>query len=317
MPTGEQLGRSLARLERGGLLLGGFAIAVAAAGVVLASGELELALGSGGAWAAAALAYFGSHMTRAIRLAYLASGPAASVRSTAAIHWYCAGLSVLLPFKLGDVVRVERVARLRGDARDAVAVVWLERSLDAAAIVAAITLIAVTGASTEGLRPVLLVTATFVTLTVLASTVLPTNIRELMLHLVRRDYGPASVHALRLLRAILDTIDRVPRLVHRRLSALLVMTVLIWSLEFAALGLALDALDTGFQQLAGTMLRALTGVALEAVPIAPSATQFMSDLLPHLEPVRLSEYRLLLVAIPLAGGLLATPIAARLRPGAS
>jgi hypothetical protein len=204
-------------------------------------------------------------------------------------------------------VRIERVGVLRRDARDGLAIVWLERVFDAGVLAAAIAAVALTGGTIDGLEPVLLLTAAFVLATVVAATIVPTNLREVMLHLVRRDYGPRSLHALRVLRGTLEVIDRVPRLVHRRIATLLVLTSLIWFLEFVALGFALDVLGSGFGSLAGNVLRALTGAALEAVPIQPSATVFMTDLLPHVPSDRIAEYRALLVVIPLIGGLLASP----------
>ncbi|MBJ7472248.1 MAG: flippase-like domain-containing protein [Solirubrobacteraceae bacterium] len=310
MPTAEAR-LTWPRVERGALLLATAAMAVALVAVVVAADDLRLDLGTH-AWFAAAAAYLASHMVRAIRLAYLASSPASPLRRAVAVHWYCSGISVLLPFKLGELVRIERVSRLRADVRDGIAIVWLERVLDAAAIAAAIGLVALSGLPVAGLEPVLVVTATFVVVTVLVATVLPRNIRELMLHLVRRDYGAGSLNALRVLRGALDTIDRVPKLIDRRVPSLLVMTATIWLLEFLALGLALNSLSSGFSELAGSLLRSLTGVALEAIPIQPSATDFMGELLPGVDAERIAEYRALVVGIPLVGGLLAAATAMKI-----
>lgn len=293
-------------VERGALLLAGAALLAATALLLLDPEALQVAVGGSG-WLAAGTAYLSAHLLRAVRLAYLTATPGVSLRAAAGVHWFSAGLSTLLPFKLGELVRIERVGRLRGDLRDGLAVVWIERAFDAAVFIAAIALVQWSGASTEGLGPVLTLTAVFVFITLLAATVMPGNIRELMLHIVRRGYGRGSVGALRTLRAGLDTIDRVPRVLGRRGPGVALLTVAIWMLELVAIGLALGTIDQPLGDQLRALLLAVTGVALEAVPIDPAANAFIGDLLPGISSDDIEGYRALVVGIPLIGALLALP----------
>lgn len=260
---------------------------------------------AGAAWVLAVVAYVGSHMARAVRLAYLAARPGLTVRRLVGLHWITVGASVLVPFKLGELVRIGLVGAVRRDARDGVVIVWIERALDAAVIAAAVLLSALSGFSTDGLERVLLLTGVFVAATVFAVTALPGNTRDLMLYVARRGDRPSTLPLLRLLRAVLSTVDRVRPLLHRRLAGLLVLTLAVWGLEFAAVRLAFDAVGSSLGESVNALLRVLTGASLDAAPIAPSTLTFLRDLLPGVTPERLEAYHAILVWVPLLGGAVA------------
>ena len=128
------------------------------------------------------------------------------------VHLFTAGLAVLLPFKLGDLVRIREVGRRDGPVRTGLLAVWLERTMDAA-VLAVLVIVAAIGVpdSLGAADAVPRRDGDVRRRDVVLITVVPDNIRELMLHLVRRPFGERSVSALRVLRARWRSCTRRPR----------------------------------------------------------------------------------------------------------
>jgi hypothetical protein len=202
----------------------------------------------------AALLYLASHALRALRLTVIIADEDASLRDVARVHAWTAGVSILLPFKLGELFRVVELARLvRGDTphepmtpfdrfAGAALLVWTERVLDAMAI-AAMLLLAILGGSQllqrfalPGVAVVLVGVGTFA-----VYYLLPETIESVKLFVLRRYNTPAGAHALRTLEGVSRILDRAPGVVRRRFPALAMLTGLIWALEVAAMCLFLPA----------------------------------------------------------------------------
>lgn len=202
----------------------------------------------------AALLYLASHALRALRLTVIIADEDASLRDVARVHAWTAGVSILLPFKLGEFFRVVELARLvRGESHretmtpfdrfvGAVLLVWTERVLDAMAIAAMLLLAILSGShllqrfALPGVAVVLVGVGTFA-----MYYLLPETIESVKLFVLRRYNTPAGAHALRTLEGVSRILDRAPGVVRRRFPALAFLTALIWSLEVAAMCLFLPA----------------------------------------------------------------------------
>lgn len=210
-----------------------------------------------------AILYLGAHALRVIRLAVMLDDDRISVRSIFIAHFFAAAVSLLIPFKLGElyrVVEIDRVVRMpeanrrqlpasrsgwRPAAR-AFLVVWSERLLDLITLTAAFA-VAIPLAS-DGFparwaefTPAMLVAIIAVIGTLTLFFVIPENIESLKLFLIRRYNAPWTVRLLRTLSSIQVAIDQVPKVLARRAITLLFLTLLIWSMEVGVLMLFLPA----------------------------------------------------------------------------
>lgn len=255
----------------------------------------------------AAAVYALGHVLRITRLSVLIHHPGIRLRRVMQLHLFTTGLGVLLPFKLSELVRVREVGVLTGRWTTGLIAVWLERALDAA-VLAVLVLVAVAGVpdALELLRPVLLVGTAFVLVTILLMTVVPANIRGLMLTLVRRPYGERSVSALRVMRGALSVLHEAPGLLRGRLPTLGLLSAGIWIAELAAVSIAIPELDFGISRLAAGMLALFSGLSVGVTPLMASSGDRLADALGTLGSTPdVDLYRACLVVPALVAGALA------------
>ena len=298
----------LARIERGLLALGGAALLVAAVLVIGRPSIFDLpSFIDGdvvGRLLAAAVLYVFSHLIRFLRLVVLLRNPALRLRRVLQVHLMTAGLGVLLPFKLGDLVRIREVGVVAGSWRTGLLAVWLERALDAA-VLAVLVLITVLGVSESLplLTPFLVVGTVFVAATAMAIAVLPENIRALMLHIVRRPFGERSVPVLRALRVTLDILHEAPNLLRGRVLTLLLLSAMIWGSEIAVVSIAVPGAAEGVSELSTALLSLLSGVSSGASPLMPVSSDRLAEALTDLGSAPdVGVYRLCLVLPMLIAG---------------
>ena len=306
--------RALARAEFALLALGACGLLLAAIAVIAAPGALELpgALDASDATrlAAAISVYLMSHVFRFLRLVVLLRNPGLRLRRVLQVHLFTSGLGVLLPFKLGDLVRIREVGLLTHSWRTGLLAVWLERALDATAL-AVLVLVTAVGLpeSLPLVTPFLVVGTIFVLGTVAAITVVPENIRAVMLHLVRRPFGERSVTALRLLRATLATLHEAPNLLRGRVLTLLLLTALVWCAELAVVSIAVPGADAQLSQLSTSVLSLLSGISSGATPLMPGSSDRLVDSLRELgRAPEVGLYRLSLLLPMLIGGAAAAAL---------
>lgn len=297
------LAAGAARVELALLWIAWAALAVAGGAVVLWPGLFDLPSLLDGDTAprlAAGMALYAfSHVLRFLRLALLIHKPSIRLRRVLQAHLLTAGLGVLLPFKLSELIRVREVGVVTGSMRTGLLAVWLERTLDAA-VLGVLVLITAIGLpeSLDLLTPVLVLMTAFVALTVAAITVLPTNLREAMLHLVRRPFGEGSVTALRLMRGALATLEEAPTMLRGRLPSLVLLSVLIWTAEVAVVGVAIPELDVGLSGLSTSILSLLAGISSGATALMPdSGSRLVEALADYDGPSNVDLYRACL-AVP-------------------
>lgn len=299
--------RRLSRVESTALAAGVALLALLAVVTLLPAGRGVLRLDADVTvpLVAAAAVYVLGHLLRALRLAVLVKEPVVGTRGILSAHVLTSGLGLLLPFKLGDLVRMRVLGVLMGSTtRGAVAVI-LERSLDVGVIIAiSLVAAATTAGSTPLVTPLLVVSVVFVLATVAAVTVVPDYLRAVSLHLVRRSDTPRHVRLVVALERVMVVLDEAPKLLRRRTATLVVLTGLVWLAELAALALAVPVLAADLARLSTALASFLSSLSSGAVALIPGALERAlghGQVLAGVDEVRLEGYRVVLV-VPLIWG---------------
>lgn len=294
----------LSGIERAGLLVGVTVLAALATGTLVPAGRdlLGLTTEPDGLLLAAAAVYALGHLLRGLRLVVLLNDPLVGARRILAAHVLTSGLGLLLPFKLGDLVRMRVTGVLVGSTVRGVVATVLERCLDVGVILAITIVAATTADELVGLlTPLLVLSGVFVLATVAAVTVVPGYLRALSLYLVRRPRQPPGVRLLSVLARTIDVLDEAPRLLLRRTPTLVALTGLVWCAELAALRLAVPVLGDDLVRLSGALASFLASLSSGAVALLPSTLReglATAPLLDVLGQLQLERYRSVLV-IPL------------------
>jgi hypothetical protein len=275
------------RVEQALLWLGLGAMVVATAAVLARPSAFDLPSWLGSDRTVALLGAMGiyalSHLLRFLRLALLIQSPAIRLRQVLQVHLLTTGLGVLLPFKLSELVRVREVGVITGSWRTGLLAVWLERAFDAA-VLGVVLLIAVLGSSDslDVLTPLLALMIAFVAVTVILIAVVPENVRQLMLHIVRRPFGEGSVGVLRTLRATLSMLEQAVTMLRGRIPTLVLLSTLIWAAELLVVSIAISGLGGGVSRLSAAVLGVLSGVSAGASPLMASSADRLIDALGEL-----------------------------------
>jgi hypothetical protein len=200
-----------------------------------------------GPWSALALAaaaYLAAHALRGLRLFLLLNDGRLRLGAVLAAHVHAAGVSRLVPWKLGEAYRVAVLTGVCGDPLRAVAAVWIERLYDLPLVLGLFGLCALAaGAWPSGLAPLLIVAAVFVLLSSLVFLVLPENLGLVARYLALRHNRPwvlRALDAIARVRRVLRTATAVWR--HRQATVLWLGTA-IWALEAAAIAAAAGGWD--------------------------------------------------------------------------
>lgn len=191
----------------------------------------------------AALLYLFSHLLRCLRLALLAVPILGiSARTAMLIHLYTAPVALALPFKLGEFFRIQQLAAVSKRLIATIVMILVERILDAACLLALCLLLIAAGVPTSAKLVQLTVFLVFAggaaAFILLAA---PSGLRRAQRYIVLR-------HIEWRARIVLSTIDRLrevtglgSRCLARNGAPLLLISVLIWAIEVAAISLLLPA----------------------------------------------------------------------------
>lgn len=191
------------------------------------------------------LMYLASHGCRAARLALLATPLlGTSGRSAALLQLVTAPAALVLPLKLGELLRFQQLHRL-GAARDwllPLVVLVLDRLMDAVLIVCLFGLVWVQSGGTTVLSGAVVLSMAMLTVAMILFGVLPGALTTLQRYILVN-------HQAALPRRALGTIDRLrhattagARQIAVQGGLVGIVSVVIWMLEFAAVSLLLMAL---------------------------------------------------------------------------
>ena len=179
----------------------------------------------------------------------------------------------LLPFKIGDLVRIFALGRATSGFGEGLRTVWVERTFDAAfiALVAAIV-ISAQPESAAVVAPVGIAALALLVGTAIAVVTLPENLSMAKLWVLRRYTTSWSLIVLARLDDLGDAVRALRALINGKVTTLAALTIAIWATEVTGVGL----LIVDVQRLGGVvpLLGMLSG--LVQVDAADSAVSLLA-----------------------------------------
>ncbi|MEA1937757.1 MAG: lysylphosphatidylglycerol synthase domain-containing protein [Pseudomonadota bacterium] len=215
-----------------------------------------------------ALLYMGAHVMRILRLALILGQKVISLRRLALVHIHTAGVSAAIPFKLGEAYRIFEIGRANRSWGAALISVLIERIFDAAIMLIFILLPLLFGMGMT--FDMLLFTGgvfAFLAMSAVLFLIVPENLPRLQMYLIRRYHSPWNLKMLAGLGALDKALSCVWRMLKGKYATIGLLTVAIWTLEMAALGLAIPALIETPGRALTAPLALLSSAFVENAPI--------------------------------------------------
>lgn len=195
-----------------------------------------------GLWGAM-LVYLCSHAFRFLRFAMLMRGQ--RLRELLKVYAVATGASFAIPFKLGELFRIFWIGTQAGNLGRGVIVVWVERILDASSIALIYLAVAVRSDKVEisSVSGALILIPLMIILSVLVLRVLPDNMKNINLWMLRSYRGAGALWRLRWLERISRFTSQANSALADRTMSLLMLTVCIWGLEIYAVLLSIQSVQ--------------------------------------------------------------------------
>lgn len=184
-----------------------------------------------------AVFYLIAHFLRGARLALLAASACdVSVRTTFLLHLFTAPTALILPFKLGEVFRLQQLMMVTGRPVGALVVLLLDRALDAVVLLPAFLYFISTDEARASGETLGLVALLSLVLICAGATFLaaPEALRAIQRYIFLRHTRPRARLVLGWLSAIHAVLDRSVRSLRTNFAVLIALSLAIWSFEVAA-----------------------------------------------------------------------------------
>ena len=176
--------------------------------------------------------YVLSHFVRAIRLAMLA-GPLLGVsgRTAIALHFATAPVALVLPFKLGELVRLQQLAVVGKSFPSAVVLVLLDRMFDAIFLVPIVLWVAAATAWHSVGTVVLLLTMASAIVPLIAVVLGPGMFGAVQDYIVLHHWNPRALRWLPTINALRQTLERGRDAIRGQWSQLALLSMVVWLSE--------------------------------------------------------------------------------------
>ncbi len=209
----------------------------------------------------ALLAYLAAHAVRVVRTLVVLGSSVRSVRHVILAHATSAPWTGLLPFKVGELVRMYAIGHVTDGFWHGLRAVWIERTFDAVliAIAVAIALLTLPEAG-AAVIPVGVVAVFLLVATAGAVIALPENLSMAKLWVMRRYTTDWSLRLLAVLDDLGDAVKRLGALVRGKVATLTVLTAAIWFFEVGGLWLLVGDFHALGQGVVVGMLAVLSNV---------------------------------------------------------
>lgn len=184
--------------------------------------------------------YLIAHFLRAIRLGVLLR--AQRLRKLISLHFYTAACSTVIPFKMGELVRINEVSRWEKSYCKGFLIVWIERIFDVVALgIFSLVIFLSGGASVfQDMWGLLWVMFAFVFISIIFFFIVPEQLSALNLHVMESYTGRKAIKILQTIEIISSVLERVKPIISEKILTLSVLTLLIWILEIISLMLFLE-----------------------------------------------------------------------------
>lgn len=179
--------------------------------------------------------YLASHLLRCARLYVLSLGERRGGARLVAVHCGTAWLGAVIPFKLGEVLRLGLFGAAVGSPVSGGSIWLIERLNDAISVVVLVITLSLVMPIAPGAYGALYVAGGFIIACVVGTIVLMETIPYLNRDLVLRSRSRKGLILLRVVRSVEAAFEHAKRLLIGRLTLTIVMSLMIWACEFAAL----------------------------------------------------------------------------------
>lgn len=185
------------------------------------------------------LVYCAAHALRALRLGVLLG--AGRARRLLGLYLYTAACSASIPFKLGELVRINEIAVWTGIYWRGLLIVWIERVFDVLVIAVISIFILIAGVpEPREIGLLLWVIGGFVFMTTVFFFVLPEQLCDLNLHIIRSYKGIKAVRILLTLESFYMLFEQVKPILAGKVATLSLLSFLIWGAELFSISLLFD-----------------------------------------------------------------------------
>lgn len=184
----------------------------------------------------AGVCYLLSHLMRAVRLAVIAMPSLGiSFRSAVSLHLFVAPWSLLVPFKLDELLRLHELNRIGGSLPRAIVTVLIDRSVDGVVLIGmALYLLAVGRTGAAGLVGLV---GFGLTLIALSFFMLPQLLETTQRHIFLYNHSDNAIFVLRRVDRLKQLLEVSRNTIRSAAPFLLVSTLGIWLLELLSIDL--------------------------------------------------------------------------------
>lgn len=187
----------------------------------------------------AMIVYFLAHCLRAMRLCII-SGSLLKIpaRTTFWLHFATVPFAIILPFKIGEIVRLYNLWLVSKKLSESVVTILLDRLFDAIMLAVLLTWLIMDGhIMHEGARTVQWMTVAVTILAGICFLIGPRALSSLQRYVVINHTGRDVLVGLRLIDVLREGATNGEGLLRRQGTPLMMITVLIWGFELAAAAL--------------------------------------------------------------------------------
>ena len=210
---------------------------------------------------AAALVYLFAHVLRAARFSLIAARIVPlRMRTMGMLYFNAAPVSLLVPFKLGELYRLQQLVMLAGNIVRPLLILLLEKAFDAFVLLVALAILVGTGTLPSALYPLSFMLLLLLAAGVATLTVLRPALGSIQQYIVEVHFSSRSLKVLRFLDFMRHSTEIAKACIKGNLGSLLCLSVMIWMLEALTLALIVPAM-TG-----GTTLLAVSSLSLSLTP---------------------------------------------------
>lgn len=180
--------------------------------------------------------YIAAHLFRFLRLSILLN--ASGLRKLLALYFYTAACSLLFPFKLGELVRLNEISWWMNSLWRGLLIVWVERTLD---VIFLIIILAILAPQLQDkiffFKPLLIVIAAFLFLSLLIFFIIPEQLLGLNQYVIHNYKGKKAIRLLRTIDIFHRLLQELKPLIKGKLCTLTLLTSIIWIAEFFSIAI--------------------------------------------------------------------------------
>ena len=189
--------------------------------------------------------YLFSHLLRSLRIAVMAGREDISLRKVVKTQFYTNGINLILPFKLGEIIRLWDFHKLIKKYEVSVSTILAEKFIDLCFLFfgLSISLIIVDTAKLD-LDFTIISCMGFIMVVLFFYFIIPNNVKSFNLFIAKRYSHPHVIKALAFTSKLYRIIKSMQDIFRQKTATLLVFTLMIWTFEVMAFFFLFDFLDS-------------------------------------------------------------------------